>query len=184
MWRNPQENADLVTFTEEILNGKLHILCSEPSMFVGVWIRFWEMWMKSKRSIINIFFNKFAGQHLLIYQSQISGKPFSQRFLRLICSSFRNTPKDYSKNKHFFVRLFEILMVPCIAIVKMHTQHSRPSFRCSKSTIKILQLCKKFNSKHNRTSFDNAVPLYLFLSFNFRHVSYLVLVFLLSILNM
>ena len=26
---NPQETADLVTFTEEILNGKLHFLCSE-----------------------------------------------------------------------------------------------------------------------------------------------------------
>ena len=24
MWPNPQETADLVTFTEEILNGKLH----------------------------------------------------------------------------------------------------------------------------------------------------------------
>ena len=29
MLPNPQETADLVTFTEEILNGKLHFLCSE-----------------------------------------------------------------------------------------------------------------------------------------------------------
>ena len=29
MWPNPQFPADLVTFTEEILNGKLHLLCSE-----------------------------------------------------------------------------------------------------------------------------------------------------------
>ena len=28
MWPNPQETADLVTFTEETLNGKLHFLCS------------------------------------------------------------------------------------------------------------------------------------------------------------
>ena len=28
MWSNPQETADLVAFTEEILNGKLHFLCS------------------------------------------------------------------------------------------------------------------------------------------------------------
>ena len=28
MWPNPQETADLVTFTEEILDGKLHFLCS------------------------------------------------------------------------------------------------------------------------------------------------------------
>ena len=29
MWPNPQETDDMVTFTEEILNGKLHFLCSE-----------------------------------------------------------------------------------------------------------------------------------------------------------
>ena len=28
MWPNPQKTTDLVTFTEEILNGKLHFLCS------------------------------------------------------------------------------------------------------------------------------------------------------------
>ena len=28
MWPNPQEIADLVKFIEEILNGKLHFLCS------------------------------------------------------------------------------------------------------------------------------------------------------------
>ena len=27
MWPNPQETVDLVTFTEEILNGELHFLC-------------------------------------------------------------------------------------------------------------------------------------------------------------
>ena len=29
MWLNPRETADLVTFAEEILNGKLRFLCSE-----------------------------------------------------------------------------------------------------------------------------------------------------------
>ena len=29
MWLDPQLAADLVTFTEEILNGKLHILQSD-----------------------------------------------------------------------------------------------------------------------------------------------------------
>ena len=28
MCPNPKETADLVTFTEEILNGKIHFLCS------------------------------------------------------------------------------------------------------------------------------------------------------------
>ena len=27
MWSSPQETPDLVTFTEEILDGKLHFLC-------------------------------------------------------------------------------------------------------------------------------------------------------------
>ena len=31
MWPNPQETANLVTFTEEILNGKLHFLRSDSN---------------------------------------------------------------------------------------------------------------------------------------------------------
>ena len=31
MWPNPQETADLVTFTEEILNGKLYFLLCKDS---------------------------------------------------------------------------------------------------------------------------------------------------------
>ena len=31
MWSNPQESVDLVTFTEEILNGKLRFLCNVNS---------------------------------------------------------------------------------------------------------------------------------------------------------
>ena len=33
MWQNLQETVDLVTFTEEILNGKLHFLCSGVTFF-------------------------------------------------------------------------------------------------------------------------------------------------------
>ena len=39
MWPNPQETADLVTYTEEILNGKLHFLCSEYDEFNKVIIQ-------------------------------------------------------------------------------------------------------------------------------------------------
>ena len=28
MWPNPQETVDLITFTIEILNGNLHVVCS------------------------------------------------------------------------------------------------------------------------------------------------------------
>ena len=32
MWSNPQETANLVTFTKGILNGKLHFSCSDIIM--------------------------------------------------------------------------------------------------------------------------------------------------------
>ena len=37
MWLNPQETADLVTFTEQILNGKLHFLYSVNLAIPGYW---------------------------------------------------------------------------------------------------------------------------------------------------
>ena len=36
MGPNPQETADLVTFTEEILNGKLHFLCSDKFFLLPI----------------------------------------------------------------------------------------------------------------------------------------------------
>ena len=36
MWPNPQETAILVTFTEEILNGKHHFLCSGYNIIMMV----------------------------------------------------------------------------------------------------------------------------------------------------
>ena len=41
MWSNSQETADLVTFTEEILNGKLHFLRSEGNdvrYIINIWL--------------------------------------------------------------------------------------------------------------------------------------------------
>ena len=37
MWPNPRETADLVTFTEKFLNGKLHFLCSD-----SIWVEIKE----------------------------------------------------------------------------------------------------------------------------------------------
>ena len=39
MWPNPQEIADLVTFTEEIVNGKLHFFCAVKPPFVSFWLK-------------------------------------------------------------------------------------------------------------------------------------------------
>ena len=41
MWPNPQETADLVTFTEEILDGKRHFFLVEDKFFDTIaWCRF------------------------------------------------------------------------------------------------------------------------------------------------
>ena len=46
MWPNPQEIANLVTFSEEILNGKLHFLCSVICIyvFISVYMGHMEIW--------------------------------------------------------------------------------------------------------------------------------------------
>ena len=43
MRANPQETADVVTFTEEILNAKLYYLCFDNSNLIAKWfyIRIW-----------------------------------------------------------------------------------------------------------------------------------------------
>ena len=54
MWPNPQEIANLVTFTAEILNGKLHILCSVNVYLNGTLVRnkifchFWKSRLMSQ----------------------------------------------------------------------------------------------------------------------------------------
>ena len=48
MWPNPQETVDLVTFTEEILNGKFHFLCSDSSGFIIV-VLFFAFFFLHKR---------------------------------------------------------------------------------------------------------------------------------------
>ena len=68
----------------------------------------------------------------------------------------------------------------------MGSRHSHLSFRCLKSTIKTLEPNKKnvLNNRESRTPFDNVVLVYLFLSFNFSYVSYLVVGFFSLTLNM
>ena len=50
MWPNTQFFADLVTFTEEILNEKLYFLCGE-SFIIDVWqgLNYDAEWIINKR---------------------------------------------------------------------------------------------------------------------------------------
>ena len=56
MWPNPQESADLVTFTEKILNGKFHFLCSSNPTF---WVTFLfiEPWSSNIIQVLFLNFN-------------------------------------------------------------------------------------------------------------------------------
>ena len=38
-WLNPYETADLVTFTKEILNGKLDLLCSDHDFGIDIFFK-------------------------------------------------------------------------------------------------------------------------------------------------
>ena len=49
MWPNPKFPADLVTFTEEIVNEKLHFLCS------GICSFFILLFFPTKQKLLNIF---------------------------------------------------------------------------------------------------------------------------------
>ena len=75
MWPNPQFPADLVTFAEEILNGKLHFLCSDSGWLCinklrvkgeeftsqfhegkwSYWIEFWQTSEDAKTGFLRRF---------------------------------------------------------------------------------------------------------------------------------
>ena len=50
---NPKETADLVTLTEEILNGKLHFLCSAVFTF-SVFSRKYPFWVNLVQKVKNV----------------------------------------------------------------------------------------------------------------------------------
>ena len=68
MWPNPQKTADLVTFTEEIHNGKLHFLCNADhskqiwgNLYVCVFCATeWEKVTKIPLLLINDIFKNSA----------------------------------------------------------------------------------------------------------------------------
>ena len=91
MWPNSQETVDLVTFIKEILNGKIHFLCSvkrfhknemivNPGKFLGFVInrlgnRKWEIhakWDKSIASIKSVTLLGFQIHNRLNFDRQVS----------------------------------------------------------------------------------------------------------------
>ena len=54
MWLNPQETVDLVTFTKEILNGKLHFLWHIVYIFKNNWNFLTKFWYSDQMFSRNI----------------------------------------------------------------------------------------------------------------------------------
>ena len=52
MWPNLKETADLVTFTEEILNGKLHFLSSETSNIQNIYNMIYIMFLNKLENFV------------------------------------------------------------------------------------------------------------------------------------
>ena len=52
MWLNPQKTADLVTLSEDILDGKVHFLCSDGSISLSGFVN--VIGARSKRFFLNL----------------------------------------------------------------------------------------------------------------------------------
>ena len=70
MWTNPQETANLVTFTEEIFNEKLHFLCSDCVLHCTLLEYNWEL-----NCLLNItahFLNTTTHFLLTVYKHNVA----------------------------------------------------------------------------------------------------------------
>ena len=62
--------ADLVTFTEEILNGKLHFLCSEKTLKYGKYKTFMESHYLLSDIKVRVFFEKYMEKKHLCHHDR------------------------------------------------------------------------------------------------------------------
>ena len=122
MWPNPRETEDLVTFTVEILNGKLHFLCSvyfnwiSATKFSTVWVWFmiiaekWPKWEKTmmKKKMPNTY---LYGNYLVATEGTQHEDSYNWSRMCII---------NFSKNKHACVILIQIIfyLLPSKLILK------------------------------------------------------------------
>ena len=120
MWPNPQFPADLVSFTEEILNGKLQFLCDELwilKLYIFIAVRNGYPKLDNatlcidyeKDEICEIFKNTIFTKHLLATASVIHAHHFVTSFrYTLLCLSILTPPSGFSKVLFhvFFLSIF------------------------------------------------------------------------------
>ena len=81
MWPNTQETADLVTFTEEILNGKLNFSCSVSSNICSIW--FYDT-RRSHRKYFKIYFSEWK-KRLILFKKLLMCKLDNSKKVCLNC---------------------------------------------------------------------------------------------------
>ena len=99
MWRNPQETADMVTFTEE----KRHFLCSVVIIFSGVLPIWYEL---------NMYTNEILQIHKFEYESW---KEVPQKFDNLSIQQRRFVPLKFLTAK---VSDFKILLLTMVKLCR------------------------------------------------------------------
>ena len=126
MGTNPQETADLVTFTEEILNGKLHFLCSvlnwmrertEPKSILGLVWKIGNTWPKKflcyPLSKIGVF--GFLISWIFREKKQRNKKSWFLVNSRCFCFAFHANLMSDGKKK----RLKFLFITPLILLINM-----------------------------------------------------------------
>ena len=89
MWPNPQEAVDLVTFTEEILNEKLHFLCSAICLSIQ-WLSLLlnVCTIYSNFDVKNVFWSSKVGKAIRACIAMVSGSDLNtQLLISLVISS-------------------------------------------------------------------------------------------------
>ena len=112
MWPDPQETANLVTFTEEILNGKLHFLCSVSvrSLLVSL----------SLQRYFSVVHTIFYYQSFKTVKSRIRIRIYSSNML--LWSILGNSSFTWVGCIHLPARI--TLLVYCCSIINFHSSSS------------------------------------------------------------
>ena len=110
MWPNPQFPADLVTFTEEIFNGKLHFLCSAFAKIVNGFQPV-TIFTESYPVIFWSVIFPITDWHAILYSLKTSeNQRFSdvfrenriaRKFLKSVCLYKYCWPENYRKRANF-----------------------------------------------------------------------------------
>ena len=142
MWPNPQFPADLVTFTEEILNRKLHFLYSDRKGSSHPFFEGYSIYFMGDYAVIHCLGNSFSSDMF------ISKKGCSYTFFQRYCNYFiRELAAIFSFNDTVYFIVF-IIFAACLqpsAFPRVLSLFHNTSYR--DQLIKLIIYCLYFKRK-------------------------------------